>query len=395
MFLCHGFCIRGYLLTHKWGIRPNAFWGMASRPNHSQNLSMVALKLEYERLGNTMKYDEISELSPVMKAFLGVFQCTSGIFRDNPNRQEVVRIQQEQYQMYQFLSHQLMEDDFSGKNLGSSSNIIWEGALDCDEDLKALRQACGQEKVGTPRVLALIFGPVESVELWKVIIAVAIGAPQLSTIMLSMATPTEEEMETSEILPSHGSEGKVSHWLSRVRASFIVPAVGLMVLGVFALGAMRQSLASPTAGDQSEILQQEFKIPELPANPIDELKAEIKKPVTVFKSKWGINDLRPNQITLCVTNLNIGLWKIVQLGAVITQMVANCPAGFNSIDKNAISILLRSYLLLLVRWPSSPAPPSYVQAKQTQMHAAQYFWHWPSGIWRSFLQLESDFTFLP
>jgi hypothetical protein len=85
---------------------------------------MVALKLEYERLGNTMKYDEISELSPVMKAFLGVFQCTSGIFRDNPNRQEVVRIQQEQYQMYQFLSHQLMEDDFSGKNLGSSSNII-------------------------------------------------------------------------------------------------------------------------------------------------------------------------------------------------------------------------------------------------------------------------------
>ena len=98
-----------------------------------------------------------------------------------------------------------------------------------------------------------------------------------------------------------------------------MPAVGLMVLGVFALGAMRQSLASPTAGDQSEILQQEFKIPELPANPIDELKAEIKKPVTVFKSKWGINDLRPNQITLCVTNLNIGLWKIVQLGAVITR----------------------------------------------------------------------------
>ena len=295
---------------------------------------MVALKLEYERLGNTMKYDEISELSPVMKAFLGVFQCTSGIFRDNPNRQEVVRIQQEQYQMYQFLSHQLMEDDFSeGKNLGSSSNIS-EGALDCDEDLKALRQACGQEKVGTPRVLALIFGsPVESVELWKVIIAVAISAPQLSTIMLSMATPTEEEMETSEILPSRGSEGKVSHWLSRVRASFIVPAVGLMVLGVFALGAMRQSLASPTAGDQSEILQQEFKIPELPANPIDELKAEIKKPVTVFKSKWGINDLRPNQITLCVTNLNIGLWKIVQLGAVITKTVASCPAGFNSIDK--------------------------------------------------------------
>ena len=78
----------------------------------------------------------------------------------------MVRIQQEQYQMYQFLSHQLMEDDFSeGKNLGSSSNIS-EGALDCDEDLKALRQACGQEKVGTPRVLALIFGsPVESVEL--------------------------------------------------------------------------------------------------------------------------------------------------------------------------------------------------------------------------------------
>lgn len=55
-----------------------------------------------------MKYDEISELSPVMKAFLGVFQCTSGIFRDNPKIEA---------RGDQFLSHQLMEDDFSeGKN---------------------------------------------------------------------------------------------------------------------------------------------------------------------------------------------------------------------------------------------------------------------------------------
>ena len=164
------------------------------------------------------------------------------------------------------------------------------------------------------------------------------AAQQRSAIMLSMAAipQTEgEEMETSRIFPSTDkSEGKVSYCASRMRFYVIVPAVGLMVLGVFALGAMRQSLASQTAQDQTDILQlQEFKIPELPANPIDEYKAEIKKPVTVFKSKWGINDLRPNQITLCVTNLNLGVWKIIQLGALITKTVSNCPAGFDNIDK--------------------------------------------------------------
>lgn len=61
---------------------------------------------------------------------------------------------------------------FKGKTIdvgSSSKEYFFDSALEChecDEDLKALRQACGQEKAGTPRgPNSLIFGsrnPVES-----------------------------------------------------------------------------------------------------------------------------------------------------------------------------------------------------------------------------------------
>eukprot|EP00435_Cladocopium_sp_Y103_P035282 s3417_g9.t1 len=72
--------------------------------------------------------------------------------------------------------------------------------------------------------------------------------------MATIPQTDEEEMETSQIFPSANGGKKVSHWLSRVRASFIVPAVGLMGLGVFALGAMREirlHFASPISTSES------------------------------------------------------------------------------------------------------------------------------------------------
>ena len=112
--------------------------------------------------------------------------------------------------------------------------------------------------------------------------------------MAAVPQTDEEEMETSQIWGStNGTEAKVSHWFSRARASFIVAAVGLMVVGVLALGAIRANVAPQTAQDQAGIVQLgDFKIPTLPANPIDELKKDIKQPITKFKADLGINDLR-------------------------------------------------------------------------------------------------------
>ena len=113
--------------------------------------------------------------------------------------------------------------------------------------------------------------------------------PHMATIPQSDDEMEMEAMETSQIWESNGTsaEGKVSRWFSRVRPSFMVPVFGLMVLSAFALrGVMHgQSLASPTAQDlQAEDIQ-EFKIPALPANPIDVLKANAKAPLTKFKAK--------------------------------------------------------------------------------------------------------------
>ena len=171
--------------------------------------------------------------------------------------------------------------------------------------------------------------------------------------MSSMATvpqTDEEEMETSQIWGStNGNEAKVSHWFSRARASFIVPAVGLMVVGVLALGAIRANVAPQTAQDQAGIVQLgDFKIPTLPANPIDELKKEIKQPITKFKADLGINDLRGDQIALCVVNLNLGIWKVIQVGALITKTVDNCAYQTTNIDKKvACNINLAAIIVTL------------------------------------------------
>ena len=145
-------------------------------------------------------------------------------------------------------------------------------------------------------------------------------------------------METSQIWGStNGNEAKVSP-----RASFIVPAVGLMVVGVLALGAIRANVAPQTAQDQAGMVQLgDFKIPDLPANLIDELKKETKQPITEFKADLGINDLRGDQIALCVINLNLGIWKVIQVGALITKTVDNCAYQTTNIDKKiACNIIL-------------------------------------------------------
>ena len=163
--------------------------------------------------------------------------------------------------------------------------------------------------------------------------------------MAAVPQTDEEEMETSQIWGStNGNEAKVSP-----RASFIVPAVGLMVVGVLALGAIRANVAPQTAQDQAGIVQLgDFKIPTLPANPIDELKKEIKQPITKFKADLGINDLRGDQIALCVVNLNLGIWKVIQVGALITKTVDNCAYQTTNIDKKvACNINLAAIIVTL------------------------------------------------
>ena len=168
--------------------------------------------------------------------------------------------------------------------------------------------------------------------------------------MAAVPQTDEEEMETSQIWGStNGNEAKVSHWFSRARASFIVPAVGLMVVGVLALGAIRANVAPQTAQDQAGIVQLgDFKIPTLPANPIDELKKDIKQPITKFKADLGINDLRGDQIALCVVNLNLGIWKVIQVGALIAKTVDNCAYQTTNIDKKiACNINLAAIIVTL------------------------------------------------
>lgn len=77
----------------------------------------------------------------------------------------------------------------------------------------------------------------------------------------------------------------------------------------------------------------EFKLPKIPANPIQEAKEKALEPLNEFRDKYGINLLRKDEIALCVTNLNLGLWKLVQLGAILAETQVNCPAGFTNIDK--------------------------------------------------------------
>ena len=156
-----------------------------------------------------------------------------------------------------------------------------------------------------------------------------------SRMMPLPASPLEadlEEMEDVEEVEEVEVEEVEGTW-KRTRA-FMVPAVGLVLLAVGILGIFAAGHVTHGVQEQGMIEEvEEFKIPELPPNPLDELKKEAVAPLTDFRNKYDINPLRANQISLCVSNLNLGLWKVVQLGSLVVKTAANCPAGFDNVDK--------------------------------------------------------------
>ena len=123
----------------------------------------------------------------------------------------------------------------------------------------------------------------------------------------------------------------------RLAAAVPLRAVGAALgLGLI-LGAAATALASRSHGIDGSSLEfvgladDTFEIPHLtlPPSPVDEAKDKAAE----FRDKWGINNIRHDQITLCVTNLNLGLWKLIQWAAVMGETVENCPGGFTNIDK--------------------------------------------------------------
>ena len=151
-----------------------------------------------------------------------------------------------------------------------------------------------------------------------------------SRMMPLPASPLEADLEDMEDVEE--VEEVEGTW-KRTRA-FMVPAVGLVLLAVGILGIFAAGHVTHGVQEQGMIEEvEEFKIPELPPNPLDELKKEAVAPLTDFRKKYDINPLRANQISLCVSNLNLGLWKVVQLGSLIVKTAANCPAGFDNVDK--------------------------------------------------------------
>lgn len=136
---------------------------------------------------------------------------------------------------------------------------------------------------------------------------------------------TDEEEQMGEMEPT-------SAWkLPLSKALLAMCAVGF-VLGVCATG-ISSILHGSTNGTKSLQALEELDEFKIPANPIDEVRAEALAPLEEFREKWGIRKLREDEIALCVTNLNLGLWKIIQFGAVVTESVENCPAGFTNADR--------------------------------------------------------------
>ena len=146
-------------------------------------------------------------------------------------------------------------------------------------------------------------------------------------------------------------------------------AVGF-VLGVGATSIPRMVKTRSTDGIAAESLeavqQLDFKIP---ANPIDQVRAEALAPLEEVREKWGIRKLREDEIALCVTNLNLGLWKLVQNGAVIGEAIENCPAGFTNVDKKiACSINLAAVVASLSAATSFLASTSFLCTGQDRPH---------------------------
>ena len=153
-----------------------------------------------------------------------------------------------------------------------------------------------------------------------------------SRMMPLPASPLEADLEEMEEVEEVEVEEVEGTW-KRTRA-FMVPAVGLVLLAVGILGIFAAGHVTHRVQEQGMIEEVEkLKIPELPPNPLDELKKKAVAPLTDFRKKYDINPRRANQISLCVSNLNLGLWKVVQLGALVVKTAANCPAGFDNVDK--------------------------------------------------------------
>ena len=124
------------------------------------------------------------------------------------------------------------------------------------------------------------------------------------------------------------------------RPAVAVPlrAIGAALALGLILGAAATALVTRSHGIDRSSLEfvgladdDTFEIPHLtlPPTPVDEAKEKAAE----FRDKWGINNIRHDQITLCVTNLNLGLWKLIQWAAVMGETVENCPGGFTNIDK--------------------------------------------------------------
>ena len=113
----------------------------------------------------------------------------------------------------------------------------------------------------------------------------------------------------------------------RCRAQYItVGALGVLLLVAY--------LCSPPLLASSEfssefVSLQGVQLPTLPPSPVDQFKANLSN----FRDKWGINNQRKDQIALCVINLNLGFWKLVQWSTILTEATNNCPAGFYDMDK--------------------------------------------------------------
>jgi len=153
-------------------------------------------------------------------------------------------------------------------------------------------------------------------------------------------TQRREVMLFREAIPQTDEEEQVGLPTTKTwpwsRAVLAVLVAGLFMALMFAGMNSKGSKGSKDYEfDALHALQalDEFKIPELPANPIQEAKEKALAPLNEVRDKYGINVLRKDEIALCVTNLNLGLWKLVQLGAILAETQVNCPAGFTNIDK--------------------------------------------------------------
>eukprot|EP00439_Symbiodinium_sp_Y106_P044706 s7288_g5.t1 len=71
---------------------------------------------------------------------------------------------------------------------------------------------------------------------------------------------------------------------------------------------------------------EDVRIPSLPANPVDDLK----NTVSSLRLRYGFDGQRRDEIALCVINLNLGFWKLVQWSTILTEATNNC---FHDPDK--------------------------------------------------------------